>query len=110
MSLLDKWLQKVGVQKVEELSPEEKTVYDHYRHILSGDSVSVESIKAFCKAQIAIIEEKFANNTVIMSDHYLKACLHVYLNLLKAIEAPEQERISLELHLTQLLNDPNETR
>ena len=105
MSLLDKLLSKRGIQHVEELDTEEKAVFDRYASVLRGDSVTIESIKEFCKGQIALIEAKFASNANPTDDIYLKACLHVYLNLLKAIEAPEAERDSLEKYLVQLLSD-----
>lgn len=101
---LSKLLEKVGVEKEEDLSPEEKVVFQRYKVILSGETVSVESIKAFCQAQIKLIEDKIAAGPTLEASPYLAPCLHVYLNLLKAIEAPEQERESLEQHLTQLIN------
>lgn len=102
MSLLSKLLDKRGIQKVEDLSQEERVIYDRYKVILSGETVTVASLKEFCVSQIRLIEEKFGGPPS-SSDTYLKACLHVYLNLLKAIEAPEAERESLEKYLNQLI-------
>lgn len=99
---LSKLLEKRGINNVEDLTPEEQVVYERYKTILSGDSVTIDSLKDFCHAQIRIIEARFASPDDT-HDIYLKACLHVYLNLLKAIEAPEAERESLEKHLTQLI-------
>lgn len=102
MSLLTQWLTKKGIEKEEDLSPEEKIVYIKYRHILSGETVSLSTIKEFCKSQISIIEGKIANGIDRPTDIQI-ASLHVYLNLLRAIEAPEAERESLERHLTQII-------
>ena len=104
MSLLDKWLIKAGIKNLEDASPEERVVYDNYRRVLSGETVTVEKIKDFCRSQLDLIENKFAASTEGGNDAYLKACIHVYLNILKAIEAPEAERESLERHLTQIIN------
>lgn len=103
MNLLSKLLEKRGISKVEELSIEEKVVFDRYKVVLTGEAVTIDTLKEFCKAQIAIIEARFASPAT-EHDVYLKACLHVYLNLLKAIEAPQAERESLEKYLTQLIS------
>lgn len=102
MSLLSRLLEKRNIKSEEELFPEEKALYDTYKRLLTGDVVTVESIKQFCKTQIQIAQTKFAGPPS-KDDTYLKACLHVYLNILKAIEAPEAERESLERYLTQLI-------
>lgn len=103
MNILSKWLFKKGITNPEELLPEEKVIYDKYRVILSGENISVDKIKEFCEYQVKIIENKFADNPKTDDDTYLKACLHIYLNILKCIEAPEKEREALEKHLTGLL-------
>ena len=104
MSILSKLLTKWKIDKIEDLSQEERVVYDNYNKILSGkNEVTIDSLKEFMRAQIKIIEHKFADGET-KNDLYFKACLHVYLNLLKVIEAPEAERESTELHLNQLLN------
>lgn len=105
MNLLARLLEKRGIDKVEDLTVEEKTVFDRYKVVLTGEAVTVESLKAFCKSQITLIEARFAGPDST-HDVYLKASLHVYLNLLKAIEAPEAERESLERYLTQLITAP----
>lgn len=102
MNLLSKLLEKRGINKVEDLSIEEKVVFDRYSVVLTGEAVTIETLKEFCKSQIKLIEAVFAGAEQ-KNDVYLKACLHVYLNLLKAIEAPQAERESLEKYLTQLI-------
>lgn len=104
MSLLSRLLAKRGIDKEEDLSPEEKVVFDKYKLVLSGEAVTVDVIKQFCLSQIRIIESKFASpGNTDKDDKYYKACLHVYLNFLKAIEGPEAERESLEKYLIQLI-------
>ncbi len=105
MSLLSDLLKKSGVEKVEDLSPEELSTYNRYKTVLSGEKLTVETIKTFCEAQVRILEDKFADSEGTWdSNIYLKACLHVYLNVLKAIEAPEAERVAIEQHLNQIIN------
>lgn len=102
MSILSKLLQKKKIEKVEDLSPEEQATFKHYQAILEKE-VTVSSIKEFCLTQIKLIESKIADNPKTDDDHYLKACLHVYLNIIRLIEAPDLERKSLEQHLEDLI-------
>lgn len=102
MSLLSKLLDKRKITKVEELSSEERATFEHYKSILEKE-VTVASIKEFCLSQIKLIESKFADNPKTDDDTYLKACLHIYLNIIRVIEAPETERKSLEKHLEDLI-------
>lgn len=99
---LTKLLEKRGIDKIEDLQPEERETFSKWKLILSGDSVTVDSLKEFCQSQIRIIESKC--DGVVPLTNLQQACIHVYVNLLKAIEAPEAERASLEKYLTQLVN------
>lgn len=101
MNVLSKLLTKRGIEKIEDLAPEEKEVFQRWQVILTGESVTVDSLKAFCRSQINIIEDKADGITPLTT--LQQACIHVYKNLLKAIETPEAERESLELYLTQLI-------
>ncbi len=102
MSLLPKFLQSKGIEKEEDLSVEEKEVFDRYKKVLSGELLTVEKIKEFCQQQVRVIESSCDGKTPLTN--LQQACLHVYLNILRAIEAPEAEREALERHLTQLIN------
>ena len=98
---LSKFLEKRGIDKVEDLTNEELEVFARYQAILSGETVSIESVKKFCKSQIELIESRCDGiNPLTLIQ---QGSLHVYMNILKAIEAPEKEREALERHLTQII-------
>lgn len=99
---LTKLLEKRGIDKIEDLAPEERDTFNKWKLVLSGDTVTLDSIKEFCTAQIRVIESRCDGITPLTI--LQQACIHVYVNLLKAIEAPEAERESLEKYLTQLVN------
>jgi len=98
---LTSWLAKRGIEKEEDLTPEEKKVFDRYKLILSGENVTVEALKEFCQSQIRLIENSITGTSPLSMLH--QGALHVYLNLLKAIEAPEAEREALERLLVEEL-------
>lgn len=101
-ALVNRILEKRGIKDTKDLSPEEQATYDKWRLVLTGATVTPETMKEFCKAQVTIIEGKCDGVTPLTI--LQQACIHVYTNILKAIEAPESERESLERYLTQIVN------
>ena len=102
-NILSKYLQKVGITNIQEATKEEQQIFERYKAILEGSEVTVDKIKEFCQSQIKIIEQRFADNPKTDDDVYLKACLHIYLNILQIIDAPTLERKNLEKHLNSLI-------
>lgn len=100
---LSKLLEKRGIENVEDLTPEEQATLERYKLILSGEAVTVDTLKAFCQNQIRIIEASCNGKEPLSMMQ--QACIHVYINLLKAIEAPEAERESLEKYLQQIITE-----
>lgn len=101
--LISRILDKRKIDSVEELEPEERSQIRQWNIVLSGESVTIDTLREFCRSQISLIEDRA--DGVIPLTMIQQACIHVYKNLLKAIEAPEAERKSLELYLTQLINE-----
>lgn len=104
MSILDKLLEKKGIKSIDDLSPEERAIFDNYKVTLTGKTVTIKDLEEFCRSQVRIIEGKFSGPPS-PHDVYLKACLHVYLTLLQAIEAPKVERANLEKYLIAMINE-----
>lgn len=102
MSLLDKLLSKKGIKSIDDLSPEERSVFDGYKRTLTAKTITVKDLEEFCRSQVKLIEGKFGGPPS-PHDVYLKACLHVYLTLLAAIEAPKVEKENLERYLIALI-------
>lgn len=101
LGLLSKLLRKRGIEDPKDLSIEERSSYESYKRILTGDQVTVDTIKEFCQNQLRIVENNCDGKTPLTPIQ--QACIHVYVHLLKTIEAPEAERESLEKYLTQLI-------
>lgn len=100
--VLSKLLEKRGIARIEDLAPEEKAQFDKWKLVLTGATVTLDTLKEFCQSQIRIIESRCDGITPLTT--LQQASMHVYINLLKAIEAPEAERESLERYLTQIVN------
>ena len=101
-SLIQQLLDKRGINKITELSPDEKVEYERWQQIIDGSEVTVDKIKEFCKYQIKVVESKCDGVTSLTPIQ--QASLHIYLNLLAMIEAPEIDRKNLEAHLTRIIN------
>lgn len=103
-TLLAKWLDKLKVKNVNDLSSEEKATFDKWESILSEGEMTVDKIKEFCKTQKAIIETQYSNpDNSSKKDSVLKASLGFYNALIGIIESPKAEKEALEKHLIQLI-------
>lgn len=104
-TLIKAFFEKKGIEKISDLKPDERIEYDRWQAIIDGTEVTVEKIREFCKYQVKLIEEKFASgDNTDKQDAFFKASLHIYINILKLIEASEEDRKNLEKHLSSLIN------
>ena len=103
-NLLQKWLQKLKIENVNELNPEEKETFDRWNLVLSEKEITVEGIKEFCERQLRIIEEQLKNvDNISQKNERLIIYFNIYKALLDLIKSPQAERSSLERNLEQLL-------
>lgn len=103
--LLAKLLQKKGIESQDELSKEERTIFDNYDRILSKETLTVEDIKKFIDTQITVIENKWKDlDTSSVKKAELIPYHTCYKVLLQAINAPLAEKEALEQYLNQQLN------
>jgi hypothetical protein len=100
--VLSRLLEKRGIADVKDLAPEEQATLEKWKLVLTGATLTVDTLKEFCQSQLRVIESKCDGVTPLTT--LQQASMHVYINLLKAIEAPEAERASLERYLTQIVN------
>lgn len=103
--LLHKWLNKLGIQSIEDLNPEEQQKFAEWQKVFTTEEATIDQISVFCSSQIGMIEQKWADFSV---DEYRKADLipyHTcYKALLSIISAPSKEKTRLEEHLNKLIN------
>jgi hypothetical protein len=98
--LLSRYLEKLGISKVTDLTPEEQVTFDGWKSILSKDKLEVADIATFCRNQIGLIERQWRDNDSSPRRNERLIAQHVvYKTLLEAINAPQQERELLERQL-----------
>ena len=103
--LLQKYLNKLGINDSTELKGDEKEVFDNWKRVLSNkDDVTVESIIQFCKYQLSVINKQLDNlDNGIKKNERLILMQVVYRAIVNTIEAPRIEREALEKHLNSLI-------
>lgn len=103
-NLLSKLLRKRGIERLEELIDEEKSVYNAWDRTLSQDDMSVDKIKEFCNRMIGVIEAKWMDLEIDKEKkHDLMPYYTVYKALLGVIDGAKTEKERLERYLTQLI-------
>lgn len=103
---LSKFLEKVGVKDLKDLSKEEKEVFDKWSKILSEEKeLTLNDLKDFCENQVKIIEAKWRNYDKKNEEKAELIPYHtVYKTLLEAINSPRSSREALEKYLNQLIS------
>lgn len=101
--LLSNLLDKRKIKR-EDLTLEEKTDFERWEKILSEGDMSLEKVAAFCASQVEKIEKQWADfgNEANKNDRLIVAHT-IYKTIIKAIGAPEVERIALEEYLNKLI-------
>lgn len=94
---------KKGI-KLEEQDDASMAKFKQWESILTGGEVTIEKLKTFCKVQLDRIENEWGSvdNKTLKNDRLFQQHT-VYKTILKAIEAPDQERKQLEAYLQDLI-------
>lgn len=109
--LLQKWLDKSGVNSPEELdntpmpdgSPTERQTFEEYRAVLAKKELTLEDIKTYCLGQVGVIEGKWADyDTPNTKKAELIPYHTVYRTLVAIIDSPISARATLEQQLEEL--------
>ena len=104
MSILQKYLNKLGLTDTTELTPNEKQDYDRWSKVLSEGDITVDKIKEFCEKQLSIIENKFKELDNTQEKNTRLITMHtVYKTIITMIDSPKSEREQLEKYLNNLI-------
>jgi len=106
MSILTKYLDKLGVGSPKDLSADEKQQFDSWNKVLSEGPITVEKIVDFCKAQKGFAETKLSDlDNSTQKNERLIILNNVYGKIIGLVERPQVEKESLEKYLNSLILD-----
>ena len=105
MSILDKYLKKIGVEEFTELSEEEKTTYREWEKSLAGRKITDEDVVRFIKEEEnETINKLISKGLSEREDTFLKMKLEFTKKLITFLSLPELEREMTESSINQLIN------
>tara|TARA_Y100001949_G_C15979694_1_gene327812 strand:+ start:722 stop:1045 length:324 start_codon:yes stop_codon:yes gene_type:complete len=103
-NLLTKLLKKREINKVDDLSKDERETFEKWNSILTKRILEVDDIKNFCCNQIGLIESKWKDMDITKEKKADLISYHtVYKGMVDLMESPVAERASLEKFLHNLL-------
>ena len=93
MSLLDLFLKKKGISGYEQLTAEERAVFQKWSDELAGKPITIEGLKDFLKSQQTINLSEFENfENDPKKDLFLKVYSRICRQIVYFIETPEKVR------------------
>jgi hypothetical protein len=104
MSILDKFLKKLGVASASELNSEEKETYREWENALSGRKLTDEEVQAFLAAElhdsvIKVTKQRLGDK----DDMFLKMKIDFITACQKFLSTPAVEKQMTEAAITQML-------
>lgn len=103
--LIEKYLFKKGIEKPEDLSLEEKKVFDGWQSVLGKEELTMDDLKNFMNGQVTAIENRWKDLLVSKKSKSELIPYHtVYKILLSVMDAPKSMKEALEVQLNQLIN------
>jgi len=105
MSLLDLFLKKKGIKGYEELTAEERKIFDVWNKELEGKPVTTEDLAKFLKEQQIIVISEFEDfQNPPNKDLFLKVYSRLCRQLISYIEKPEKVKTLREEAIKEQLN------
>lgn len=105
MNILDNWLKKKNINHYDELSEEEKKIYDEYEKALNVPELKVEDIEIFVRQQLNLLSNEiisFTNSE--KKDLFIKAQMSVMRSILAFITKDLETKKMVEEKLKKELN------
>jgi len=103
---LSKYLEKIGLKKLEDATPEEKQTFDRWNEILSEKDITVKDIEHLCAFEKGEIEKMWSNvNNAEKLNERLILLHTIWSKIEGAINPDTAERDALEEHIEKLMLD-----
>lgn len=104
MSLLKKYLERIGVKEFSELDDDEKKTYRGWEEALSGKQLTDSDVATFLiQTEDAIIEELMDTKLSDKRDMFLKMQLDLIRKIKKFLSTPELQKKLTEMSINNLL-------
>lgn len=104
MSLLKKYLERIGVKEFSELSDDEKETYRGWEEALQGKKLTDSDVATFLiQTEDAIIEELMDTKLSDKRDMFLKMQLDLIRKIKKFLSTPELQKKLTEMSINNLL-------
>lgn len=106
MSLLNKYLKKIGVKSFADLSEEEKETFRDWEEALSGRKITDDDVADFLVAsEDEIIKELIGLKNDERRDIFLKMQLDLIRKIKVFLSTPELEKKLIERNINNLMNN-----
>jgi len=103
--LLEKYLKKRGIESITELDADEREVFDNWDNVLTNVEITAESMRAFCQAQLDIIDSLWDNlDNSDQKNGKLTLLRIVYRKLIILIDSNKSKKAEVEAQITALLH------
>ena len=104
MSLLTKFLTKIGVDDFSQLSSEEKETFRSWESALNGRKLTDKDVETFLDSEINEVLLKLRNPEVSgRTDVFLKMKLEFIMKVKDFLNSPETEKAMMERNINSLL-------
>lgn len=104
MSILKKYLDKLGVKEFSELNEEEKETYRGWEEALTGRRLTDSDVATFLiQTEDAIIEELLDTKITDKRDMFLKMQLDLIRKIKTFLSSPELQKKLTEMSINNLL-------
>lgn len=105
MTLLQKYLKKLGLKSYDDLNPAEKETYRTWEETLSGRRITDDDVKKFFQTEEDLTISKLITRKVSDSDDtFLKMKLEFLRKIQIFLAAPEMEKKAVEATINNQLN------
>lgn len=95
--MLEGYLRKLGVNKVSDLTEEEKVTYREYEQILTGRQITEKEVRSFFDQQLELTTQKLLSTKLdTREDTFLKMKLEFLRQITSFLDAPDREREQLQ--------------
>ena len=102
--LIEKLLKKRGINDLNDLTDEEKAIYDEWEKVLSLSSLTLKDLEKFLNEQVPRLTKELIEPDISDKKNiYLKARIADFMAILAVIQKPKIAKKELENYIKSLI-------